>query len=407
MRGWSGLVLLGAVSVADASTLRDLRLWDSPEGTRVVFELSASTDHKVFTLDHPDRIVVDLPATDAKGARIANKAMGKGFVTHVRAAPRNDGTLRIVLDMKSPVKPHAVLLDPANDYGYRLVLDLSDVDAPDGDAPATVVAEEQWEPKPIIVAVDAGHGGEDPGARGKKGLLEKDVALSIAKKLAALISAQPGYTAVLTRDGDYYVGLRERVDKARKAQADLFVSIHANAVTNRDVRGSAVYVVSPRGATNEGARLLAHRENSADLVGGIGLDDKDNELAAVLIDLSQSSTMEASFDVGGRMLNALSTVNPLQKPEVMQAGFMVLKAPDIPSVLVETAFITNKDEEKLLGDPRQQDRIAVSLLDGIEGYFKSYRPQELRPQPKLQKVRLEKSGGGGGREKAVNERTRK
>ncbi|HKY91776.1 MAG TPA: N-acetylmuramoyl-L-alanine amidase [Nevskiaceae bacterium] len=383
----------------DAASLRDLRLWDSPEGTRVVFELSDATQHQVFALDNPDRIVIDLPAMDAKGAKVANKVYGKGLVAHVRAAPREDGSLRVVLDMKKRVAPKAVLLDPANDYGHRLVLDLSDGEGGEGTAPATVVAEEQWEPKPIIIAVDAGHGGEDPGARGKKGLLEKDVALAISRKLAALISARPGYTAVLTRDGDYYVGLRERVEKARKAQADLFVSIHANAVKNRDVRGSAVYVVSPRGATNESARLLAHRENSADLVGGIGLEDKDSELAAVLIDLSQSSTMEASFDVGGRMLAALSEVNTLQKPDVMQAGFMVLKAPDIPSVLVETAFITNKHEEKLLGDPKQQERIARSLLEGIEGYFKDYRPQELRPPPKLQKVRLEKSGG---REQSVN-----
>ena len=383
------LMLAGAVSTATAGDLRDLRLWDSPEGTRVVMELSESTAHKVFTLENPARIVIDLPGIT--GAKLANKETGKGAVEHVRAAQREEG-LRIVLDMSKQIEPRAFMLDPADQYGYRLVLDLAGAGDEAAPPAAPPVKAEAFERKPIVVAIDAGHGGEDPGAIGHGGLFEKDVALTLSRKLAALVNDEPGFRAVLTRDGDYYLELRERVKRARKAEADLFVSIHANALKDRAMRGSAVYVVSARGATSEHARWLAQKENAADLVGGVGLHGKDDELAAVLIDLSQASTMEASFDVGSRMLKSLGRVNQLQRPVVQQAGFMVLKAPDIPSVLVETAFITNAEEEKLLRDPKGQDRIVRSLLDGIQGYFESYRPRDERPvetSPRLRKVRAD------------------
>jgi len=388
MRFLGCLLFVGAVSAASAGDLRDLRLWDSPEGTRVVLELSHSTPHNVFTLDNPARIVVDLPGI--QGAGLANKANGRGIVSRVRAAQREEG-LRVVLDMKQPIKPNAVLLDPAEQYGYRLVLDLA---GPDEEsvipaAPTVASKADAWTPRPIIVAIDAGHGGEDPGAIGHGGLMEKDVALSLSRKLAAMINQEPGFKAVLTRDGDYFIPLRDRVKRARKAEADLFVSVHANALKDRNMRGSAVYVVSPRGATSEHARWLAQKENAADLVGGVALQGKDDELAAVLIDLSQSSTMEASFDVGARMLKQLGQVNVLQRPQVQQAAFMVLKAPDIPSVLVETAFITNSEEERLLRSAAGQEKLVRSMFEGIKGYFESYRPRELRPpeRPRLQKVR--------------------
>jgi N-acetylmuramoyl-L-alanine amidase len=394
------LTLFIASSTALAGELRDLRLWDSPEGTRVVLELSQSTPHKVFTLSDPARIVVDLPGIE--GAALANKATGKGAVSHVRAAQREEG-LRVVFDMSSAIEPRSFLLDPADQYGHRLVIDLSTegIDAAKAApvpvaAPVTAAAQkvETWAPRAIVVAVDAGHGGEDPGAIGHGGLYEKDVALALSRKLAAMIQAEPGFRAVLTRDGDYFLPLRERVKRARKAEADLFVSVHANALKDRAMRGSAVYVVSPRGATSEHARWLAQKENAADLVGGIEIGGKDDELASVLIDLSQSSTMEASFDVGGRMLKALGRVNTLQRPQVQQAAFMVLKAPDIPSVLVETAFITNAEEERLLRDPAGQERLARSMFEGIKGYFDSYRPREQRPgeAPRLQKVRTDSAG---------------
>lgn len=395
------IFLVLAAFSAHAGELRDLRLWASPEGTRVVFELASAPDHHVFTLDAPSRIVVDLPAT--AGASIANKVKGQGVVQKIRAAAREDGSLRVVLDMASEVNPRTFLLDPADQYGYRLVLDIGE------EAPGVVIddaiervarkvtpplKEEAWKPRPVIVAIDAGHGGEDPGAIGKHGAREKDVALALSRRLAEMINAEPGFKAVMTRDGDYYLGLRERINRARKAQADLFVSVHANAITNRSKRGSSVYVVSPRGATSEHAHWLAQKENAADLVGGIALDNKGDDLASVLIDLSQSSTMEASFDVGARVLKALGQVNPLLRNSVQQAAFVVLKAPDIPSVLVETAFISNPTEERILVSKSGQEKLARSIFLGVKGYFESYRPRELQPDPgspRLLKVQNDQS----------------
>ncbi len=400
MRAFLSLALgLGSclyLTGTSAAELRDLRVWDGPESTRVVFDLSAAAEHKVFSLANPDRIVIDIAGINESGVKIADRVAAKGIVRKVRSGPREDGSLRIVLDVAEPVKPKSFALAPTEQYGNRLVVDLY------GRTPTLEeLADVKVEPtvkfaaKPIVIAVDAGHGGEDPGAIGRRGLQEKDASLAIARKLASQINQQPGMKAVLTRDGDYYIGLRERTVKARQAQADMFISVHCNAYKNRDLRGSAVYVLSDRGATNEHARWLAHKENSADMVGGLELGSKDNELAAVLIDLSQASSMEASFDVGNRLLKSLGQINTLQKADVQQAGFMVLKSPDIPSVLVETAFITNDSDEKLLGSSAYQEKLARSLLEGIQGYFKSYRPQQPvdeAPRPRLQKVRKSTAG---------------
>jgi N-acetylmuramoyl-L-alanine amidase len=326
--------------------------------------------------------------------------------------------------MSTKVTPHAFSLPPGDEYGHRLVVDLespeqaaaaemmaslsdligdkSTAAAPATDAsqvatprppgaatPATPSSAPPQQAaqlpavpsphasgkaaKPIVVAVDAGHGGEDSGARGPNGLREKDVALSIARKLARLINGEPGMKAVLTRDGDYYIGLRQRTQKARRHQADLFVSVHADAFRDRSASGSSVYVVSQRGASSEHARSLAERENAADLVGGVrltGRDDRDAFLLSVL----QDTSMEASFDIAGRLLRELKGVNNLHKHDVQQAGFMVLKSPDIPSVLVETAFISNRQEAALLGSQAYQDKLANALLKGVRGYFSNYRP---------------------------------
>ncbi|MFP5358483.1 MAG: N-acetylmuramoyl-L-alanine amidase [Gammaproteobacteria bacterium] len=385
-----GLLSLLATPLASAAELREVRLWESPDATRVVFDLSQETQHKVFALDNPARIVVDIQGVGEAGVNVANATPPKGTVRQIRSGMREDGSLRVVLDMAQSVMPKSFALNPNAEYGFRLVLDLhaAAAEAPSAPQPALRLKE-----KPIVVAIDAGHGGEDPGARGHSGLLEKDVALSLARRLAQLINAEPGMQAVLTRDGDYYLGLRERVAIARKHQADLFISVHANAFKNRDMRGSAVYVLSNRGASSEHARWLAHKENAADLVGGIELNGKDDELAAVLIDLSQSATMEASFDVGSRILGSMGRVNTLQRSEVQQAAFMVLKAPDIPSVLVETAFITNAHEERLLRDAAHQEKFARSMLDGIKGYFQSYRPQQqLVEDRNLQRVSFKEPG---------------
>ncbi len=396
MRGvyWLVCVLMMPLSAA-AAELRDLRLWDGPESTRVVFDLSEAVSHNMFTLPNPDRVVIDISGLSSASIDRVNAVLGKGAVQHIRSGPRTGG-IRVVLDLATPAKARSFSLAPTDEYGHRLVVDLEAARSPIALAtqpgavtePAVPATATRLQDKPIVIAVDAGHGGEDPGARGKSGLLEKDVALSVARRLARNINAQPGMRAVLTRDGDYYVGLRERVNVARKHQADLFVSVHCNAFTKRSMRGTSVYVLSNRGASNEHARWLAHKENSADLVGGVELHGKDHELAAVLIDLSQSATMEASLDVGSRILRSMGQVNVLQKSDVQQAGFAVLKAPDIPSVLVETAFITNAHEEKLLADESYQDQLAAKILDGVKGYFQSYRPKQqiVDAEPYLQKV---------------------
>ena len=426
------IALLSSSSLASAAELRDLRLWDGPDSTRLVFDLNGEVQHKVFTLDHPDRVVIDISNIDRKSAAdFINKAALKGVVTKLRYGARDDGATRVVLEVSKPVDPKSFSIQPNGGYGYRLVVDLFNAggaatpavsSAPTAAAPAVpaspVAAATPAKPvvpvapvappaaaqsasitkpairlteKPIVIAVDAGHGGEDPGAHGPTGVLEKDVSLAIAKRLARLINDQPGMKAVLTRDGDYYVGLRERVQKARQVQADLFISVHCNALTRPEMHGTAVYVLSPHGATNEQSRWLANQENSADMVGGIDIQDKDHELAAVLIDLSQSATMEASFDLGNRMLGSLRQINNLQKDKVQQAGFVVLKAPDIPSVLVETAFITNPVEEKQLASPDYQQQMAESMLDGVKGYFQSYRPQQQivvnEPAPRAEPAR--------------------
>ena len=384
------LLFAGAVSAAD---LRDLRLWDGPEATRVVLDVSGSVEHKVFTLENPARVVLDVDGLSSQSLAALRNIAGKGVVQKVRGGPRDDGSVRIVFEIKAPVSTNSFSLEPAGDYGHRLVLDLallvpkpkSEPTAPAPEAAVIAKAPEaasppkpeiHYEAKPVVIAIDPGHGGEDPGARGKAGLWEKEVTLAISKRLHRLINEEPGMKAVMTREGDYYVGLRKRVDLARKAQADLFVSVHANAFKDRDMHGTAVYTLSNRGATSEQARWLAHKENSADLVGGIELNDKDDELAQVLIDISQDATMEASFDAGSRILREMGQVNKLQKRQVQQAGFAVLKAPDIPSVLVETAFLTNAQEEKMLRDPEAQERLARAILDGVRGYFKTYRPQQ-------------------------------
>jgi N-acetylmuramoyl-L-alanine amidase len=374
--GWAlALLSLGA----GAGELRDVRLWAGPDGTRVVFDLSAATPHSLFTLEGPHRVVVDLPDT-RRAEALAAQLEGKGVVQRVRSGVHDGGGLRVVLDLAAPVKSKSFSLQPNESYGYRVVVDLAGATA----APATTARApaaaprpgEQPPAKPIVIAIDAGHGGEDPGARGRRGLLEKDVALQVSRRLAAHVNAEPGYQAVLVRDGDYYVSLRDRIAKARAANADLFVSIHANSYKDPSVHGTAVYVLSPKGARSEYAMMLENRENMSDLIGGAEVSHSDDTTTAVLVDIFQTSAMEASHDAGGRLLDAMGRVNPLQKPRVQQAAFVVLKSAAFPSVLIETAFLTNEREERLLGDPAHQEKLARSMLEGIKGYFHAYRPSQ-------------------------------
>ena len=436
MRVLFGLVLAGISLVAGAAELRDVRVWASPDGTRVVFDLSQATPHTLLSLENPSRVVIDL-ADAHRAQQLATQLEGKGLVKRVRTGAYTTSILRVVLDLDVPVKSKSFVLQPNESYGYRVVVDLSSAAAP---VPATAVASAapaapaavpapmtapaqspnlqgpptpksmtpapapksavpapatpapQAAAKPIVVAIDAGHGGEDPGARGRHGLLEKDVCLDLARRLATMVDREPGLKAVLIRDGDYYVGLRDRIDKAHAANADLFISIHANSFKDPTVRGTAVYVLSPKGATSEHAQILESRENMSDLIGGVDSSARDDTTAAVLVDIFQTSAMEASHDAGGRLLHALARVNVLQKPRVQQAAFVVLKSAAFPSVLVETAFLTNDREEKLLGDGNYQDNMARSMLEGIKGYFKAYRPSQQMaqsPVPSAQPVSLQ------------------
>lgn len=372
MRVVLALLMTGTTLGAQAAELRDVRLWASPESTRVVFDLDATAEHTVFTLENPSRVVIDLRSTQRGGA-LAPQFDGKGLVQRVRSGPQANGGLRVVLDLAEAAKPKSFALQPNDSYGFRVVVDLAST------APTAVTAtapppRPALAEKPIVVAIDAGHGGEDPGARSRHGLLEKDVSLALARRLATLVNTEPNLHAVLVRDGDYYVGLRERIDKARNAQADLFVSIHANSYKDSSVRGTAVYVLSPKGASSEHALMLANRENMSDLIGGVEADARDDQTMAVLADIFQTSAMEASHDAGGRLLESMGRVNVLQRTRVQQASFVVLKSASFPSVLVETAFLTNDREERLLRDPAYHDKLARSMLEGIKGYFKSYRP---------------------------------
>ncbi|HJT98436.1 MAG TPA: N-acetylmuramoyl-L-alanine amidase, partial [Rhodanobacteraceae bacterium] len=297
----------------------------------------------------------------------------KGLLKGIRAGKQGKADARVVFDLADGVRPKTFLLPPADKFGYRLVLDLYPTTAKA--APVKTVAEAApGKPREVVVAIDAGHGGDDPGATGSGGTHEKDVTLAVARALKKQIDKTPGMSAVLTRDADYFIPLEQRYLKAREMKADLFVSIHADAFRDSDARGSSVWVLSPRGATNEASRWLADRENRADLVGGVSLDDKDDTLAAVLLDLSQGATMGASNAVAEQVLAALRKLGPTHRGYVERANFVVLRSPDVPSILVETAFITNPAEEAKLKDPAHREKLATAILDGINGYFRASPP---------------------------------
>ena len=361
-------------SQALAAKIEGVRLWTAPDHTRLVFDIDAPVEHRVFSLSKPERLVVDFEKTQVSGSFRADKLSDK-HLKGLRHAPRQDGGMRVVLDLKQAVRPKTFLLKPNAGYGHRLVIDLYGK-AGSSEKPRVAKSEKDIKKlRDVVVAVDAGHGGEDPGASGSvKRTKEKHVTLQIAKRLKRLIDAQPGMRAVLTRTGDYYIGLRKRMKLARKHRADLFVSIHADAFRDKRVRGSSVYVLSNRGATSEAARWLAEKENSADLVGGVSLDDKDDMLASVLLDLSQSATQEASLSAARRVYRNLNSVGKVHGRRVQQAGFMVLKSPDIPSMLVETGFISNPSEERNLRNPKYQEKLAGAVMKGVQRYFSDAPP---------------------------------
>ena len=353
--------------------MQNVRIWAAPDNTRVVFDVSGPVEHKLELLSNPDRLVVDI-----KNAKIT-QAIGRPvstdkYLNKVRSAERDKSDLRVVFDLKKNIEMRSFLLQPNRQYGHRLVIDLYDENKQDVDTPIITQADNKRS-KDVIIAVDAGHGGDDPGATGPHGVREKDVTLKIARNLVNLINQEYGMKAVLIREGDYFLSLRNRIGKAREHKADLFISIHADAFRDPRVKGSSVYILSNRGASSEAAKWLAERENAADLVGGVSLDDKDDVLASVLLDLSQTASLEASIGVADRILYGLKKVGKTHKKYVQSAGFAVLKSPDIPSILVETAYISNPEEEKNLQNAAYQTKLAKALLSGLKGYFRDYAPE--------------------------------
>ncbi len=377
------LLLLSSAAFA-GSTVENVRIWSESNKTRVVLDLSQSVQHSIFTLRGPDRLVIDL-----KDSRLAKSLVampqGAGAVRSIRSAVRADGQLRVVLDLNTAVRSRTFTAGPNATYGDRLVIDLQNAGGP-----ATVKrASEEYHPgRDIVIAIDAGHGGHDPGAIGKRKTREKDVALQISRELAARINAEPGMKAVLIRNSDVYVDHRERTAIARRNKADLFVSIHADAVDDRRAQGASVYALSLKGASDEAARQLARRENAS--VGGVSLEDKDDVLASVLLDLSQNASLSASLDVGKKVAAEMGRVSKMHRTSVQQAGLLVLKSPDLPSILVETAFISNPTEENNLRDKGHQGRLANAILAGVRNYFYTNPPpdtqiaMDLRREPARQ-----------------------
>ena len=358
---------------AHAVEVRQIRLSASPGDTRVVIDLSGRATHDLFLLRDPDRVVMDFP--DARMGSGVLRPPGAGIVRDVRYAERSGGILRVVLDLRAAATAKSFLSAPNERYGYHLVVDLGD--RPAHFAPATVIHAPP-RARDLVIAVDPGHGGEDPGATGLYGTHEKNVVLAIGRDLAADIDAQPGMHAYMTRHGDYFVPLRERMRKARAHDADLFVSIHADSSRDHDVAGASVYILSLRGASDEAARLLAERENASDLIGGVSLEDKTPVLASVLLDLSQSASMTASEQAARDVLRSLSRVETVHYHQVQQARFVVLKSPDVPSMLVETNYISDPREELKLRTPAKQMQIARAILAGVRRYFYSNPPPGTR-----------------------------
>jgi N-acetylmuramoyl-L-alanine amidase len=378
MRKRTALVFLSAAllglstAAVHAGQLEALKLVEGPSSTRAVLELSGPAEYKVFSLANPDRLVLDLAGTGlASGYRPPS---GNGVVTGVRTGKPAEGDLRVVLDLEHGVKPRSRIERVGNKA--RLVLELMPDGAVAGRAPAArtvqdVVGSGQ---RKLIIAIDAGHGGKDPGAIGPTKKYEKDITLAVARELARQIDADPGMQSYLVRDGDVFIPLHLRYMKARKAQADLFISIHADAALNRAATGASVYTLSLRGATSEAARWLADQENAADLVGGVELDDRDKNLAAVLLDLSQNATMRVSDDVAAQVLGSLKEFGKAHKPQIERANFVVLRSPDVPSMLVETGFISNPGEEAKLSDPAYRARMATAIMAGVRSYFADQAP---------------------------------
>ncbi|HZT64132.1 MAG TPA: N-acetylmuramoyl-L-alanine amidase [Burkholderiales bacterium] len=422
---WAVASLFVAVALQPAlaaapEQVRAVRVWPAPEYTRVTLESAEPLQHKLTSIKGPDRLVLDLEGVDFPSVQqaFAGKVSdGDPYIGNLRVGRFKPGVVRVVLDLKTEVKPQIFTLAPIGDYGHRLVLDIYPTQPVDpilallqkpalkmeqslGKNPSEAGEERKPEtaPRPpstkqvepaadrlVTIAIDAGHGGEDPGARGRRGTYEKNVTMMIARKLKAQIDAEPNMRALLTRNGDYFIKLDARVEKANLVRADLFVSIHADSFVKPHARGSSVFALSERGATSTAAQQLAARENEADLIGGVNLKSKDRYLKMTLADLSLTAQINDSLKLGRAVLGELGDVNSLHRGKVEQAGFAVLKAPQIPSILVETAFISNPDEERRLTDEAYQEKIARAILRGVKSYVAKNPP--LLASPTLAAIR--------------------
>ncbi len=376
---WFAVLLWMVVSVPAWAqvSIENARIWPATDHTRLVLETSDRVGHTLFELESPSRLVIDIDQAKLD-YHLDGLSLEDTPIERIRSGAREGGDLRVVLDMKSDVTPRSFVLQPNEQYGHRLVIDLMNPDGERAQQQRAVRREQkQDEKRDIIVVVDPGHGGEDPGAIGPSGVREKDVALAISQRLVDRISGMDGYQAYSTRNDDYYVALGQRVKIARDYNADLFVSVHADAFPSQQPRGASVFALSTDGASSETARWLAQRENRADLVGGVGgvsLGDKDDMLAGVLLDLSMTASIQYSMGVGQNILSKLSGVGDLHKSSVEQAGFAVLKSPDIPSILVEAGFISNPNDEMRLSTSSHQDRIAEAIRKGVAHYFEDSPP---------------------------------
>jgi N-acetylmuramoyl-L-alanine amidase len=391
---------------ARAAQIVAVRMWPADDYTRVTLEHDTTLKTNHFIIKNPERLVVDIEGIELNQTLkelVAKVHSDDPYVQQIRIGQNQPNVVRLVFDLKEEISPQVFTLSPVGEYRHRLIFDLYPANPPDPilaliqkgewalDTPPGVPpplaesipeqnpAKPDIETKPaltrmITVALDPGHGGEDPGAIGRRGSREKDVVLAIAKRLKKKIDAQPNMRAMLTRDADYFVPLHMRVQKARKVQADLFVSIHADAWIKATARGSSVFVLSEKGASSTTARWLANKENAADLIGGVNIKTHDKQLAHVLLDLSTTAQINDSLKVGKAVLNEIGGINRLHKAAVEQAGFAVLKAPDIPSILIETAFISNPEEEAKLSDNAYQDQMAEAVLKGVKNYFAQNPP---------------------------------
>lgn len=369
------LMLLLLVPMLRAGEVRNVRVWSGPDKTRVVLDLDRQVEYRLFSLENPNRLVVDID-TSTMTAEPSLNSDHSGIVSGVRHGVRDGDNLRVVLDLADSARAKSFLLEPTGQFGHRLVLDLYPENAESATERVRSVARALPDDnRDMIVAIDAGHGGEDPGAIGPAGSYEKNIVMALARELERQVEDAPGMTPVMIRTGDYYVPLAERYQRARDARADLFISIHADAFRDFRVRGSSVYVLSRRGASSEAARLLAQSENEADRAGGVSLDQGDDMLRSVLLDLSQNASLEYSNTAAQEILSSLGSVGKTHRRQVERANFVVLRSHDVPSVLIETGFISNPDDEKNLGSPAYRGRIASAIRMGVEQHFLQTAPR--------------------------------